>query len=216
LSQKVVELAEQFADGLTTDTALRGAWRAAYDDIVRRMPPGGPEPWAAMTATRAAFDRQLELSWYQQAGATAAAARLALAQAAGKNPEDSSRKREGYHRVIEPGSRRALWRPSEVVKEASMQAAMVREIFGPSPLRRQPRIRPSCRGRGGSIIARLAQATYGEREFPSGQLKRDRLGVLADALEEAGSGDVEMLDHLRSDGSHVRGCWCLDLVLARE
>ena len=39
-----------------------------------------------------------------------------------------------------------------------------------------------------------------------------RLAVLADALEEAGSPD-ELVAHLRGPGPHVRGCWCVDLIL---
>jgi FHA domain len=42
------------------------------------------------------------------------------------------------------------------------------------------------------------------------------LPVLADALEEAGCTDQDILDHLRGPGPHVRGCWAVDLVLGRE
>ncbi len=64
-------------------------------------------------------------------------------------------------------------------------------------------------------MARLAQAAYQERELPSGHLLPGRLTVLADALEEAGLADVELLGHLRGDGPHVRGCWALDALLGR-
>jgi hypothetical protein len=37
--------------------------------------------------------------------------------------------------------------------------------------------------------------------------------VLADALEEAGCGDADLLGHLRSPGPHVRGCLAVDLLL---
>jgi hypothetical protein len=43
----------------------------------------------------------------------------------------------------------------------------------------------------------------------------DRLPILADALEDAGCDDGDLLAHLRGDGPHVRGCWALDLVLER-
>jgi hypothetical protein len=36
--------------------------------------------------------------------------------------------------------------------------------------------------------------------------------VLADAMEEAGSDDAELLSHLRGASEHVRGCWALDLL----
>ena len=40
--------------------------------------------------------------------------------------------------------------------------------------------------------------------------------VLADALEEAGCSDDELLGHLRGPGPHVRGCWALDLILGKQ
>ena len=60
----------------------------------------------------------------------------------------------------------------------------------------------------------LAQASYDEYTHPGGDLDRDRLAVLADALEEAGAnGDV--LGHLRSPGPHVKGCFAVDAILGR-
>jgi hypothetical protein len=61
----------------------------------------------------------------------------------------------------------------------------------------------------------LAQAAYDERILPGGGLDAERLLVLADALEDGGA-DAALLLHLRSPGPHVRGCWALDLILARE
>jgi hypothetical protein len=68
----------------------------------------------------------------------------------------------------------------------------------------------------GGIVARLAQVTYEERELPSGHLFASHLALLADALEDAGCTDAELLGHLRGPGPHVRGCWALELVLAKE
>ena len=50
---------------------------------------------------------------------------------------------------------------------------------------------------------------YDARDFTS-------LPVLADALEEAGCASSDILDHCRSAGPHVRGCWLVDLVLGKE
>ena len=41
------------------------------------------------------------------------------------------------------------------------------------------------------------------------------LPVLADALEEAGCTDADLLAHCRSGGGHLRGCWAVDLLLAK-
>jgi hypothetical protein len=64
-------------------------------------------------------------------------------------------------------------------------------------------------------VTSLATAAYEERALPSGELDPARLAVLADALEETGCRDQSVLDHLRSPGPHVRGCWPLDLILGR-
>lgn len=62
----------------------------------------------------------------------------------------------------------------------------------------------------------VAQAAYDGRDPASGHIDPVRLAVLADALEEAGCAEGDVLSHLRSPGPHVRGCWALDLVLGRE
>src|SRR5262245_45027216 len=95
-------------------------------------------------------------------------------------------------------------------KAKRMACTLLRDIFGNPfhPVIRNPTwLMPS--------IVSLAQAAYEERSLPSGHLDPDRLAVLADALEEAGCTDPALLGHLRGPGSHVRGCWAVDLVLGR-
>jgi hypothetical protein len=65
------------------------------------------------------------------------------------------------------------------------------------------------------LVVRLAQGAYDERLLPAGTLDDARLAVLADALEEAGCTDGEVLGHLRSPGPHVRGCWAVDWALGK-
>jgi hypothetical protein len=65
-------------------------------------------------------------------------------------------------------------------------------------------------------VVTLAHVAYNERDLPSGHLDPARLGVLADALEEAGRTNVEVLGHLRGPGPHVRGCFVLDAILGKE
>jgi hypothetical protein len=63
-------------------------------------------------------------------------------------------------------------------------------------------------------VVLLAQAAYTERLLPSGELDRDRLLILADALEEVG-GATDLLQLLRSGGPHVRGCAVVDALLGK-
>jgi hypothetical protein len=58
-------------------------------------------------------------------------------------------------------------------------------------------------------VVALAQAIYENRTF-------DRLPALADALEQAGCDNADILAHCRGPGPHVKGCWALDLVLGKE
>ena len=54
-----------------------------------------------------------------------------------------------------------------------------------------------------STVAALARSVYRERAF-------DRLPILADALEEAGCSDPDVLGHCRGGERHTRGCWVVD------
>ena len=56
------------------------------------------------------------------------------------------------------------------------------------------------------VVAKMARCIYDERAL-------DRLPILADALEDAGCDNDEMLNHFRGPGPHFRGCWALDLLL---
>ena len=55
----------------------------------------------------------------------------------------------------------------------------------------------------------VAAKMYHERDFLG-------LPILADALQEAGCEDETILSHCRGEGTHVRGCWVVDLVLGKE
>jgi hypothetical protein len=57
---------------------------------------------------------------------------------------------------------------------------------------------------------------YHERTLPVGHVVRERLVVLTGAREQVNCTDAELLEHLRLLGPHERGCWALDLVLAKE
>ena len=40
--------------------------------------------------------------------------------------------------------------------------------------------------------------------------------ILADALQDAGCDNPDILNHCRGDGPHVRGCWVMDRALGKE
>jgi hypothetical protein len=77
---------------------------------------------------------------------------------------------------------------------------LIREIFG-DPTLEDPRFDSV-----GSTVMALAQAMYAELAF-------DRMPILADALEEGGCTEEDVLDHCRNGASHYLGCWVIDLLI---
>lgn len=88
--------------------------------------------------------------------------------------------------------------------ERAVQTRLLRDIFG-NPFRTVA-VDPSWLS---STAVAIAQGIYEEKAF-------DRLPILADALQDAGCEHPDILNHLRSPGPHVRGCWALDLVLGKS
>jgi hypothetical protein len=66
-------------------------------------------------------------------------------------------------------------------------------------------------------VLALAQATYENRNLSAGTLDNARLAIFADALEDAGCDNADILNHCRQPGAvHVRGCFVLDLLLGKS
>jgi hypothetical protein len=59
-----------------------------------------------------------------------------------------------------------------------------------------------------STVVALAEGIYQDRAF-------DRMPILADALQDAGCDNEDILNHCLQPGEHVRGCWALDLILGK-
>jgi hypothetical protein len=97
--------------------------------------------------------------------------------------------------------------PGLLANETSWQCALLRDIFG-NPFH-PTSVHPGWLTWNDGTIPKLAQAIYDERAF-------DRLPILADALEEAGCADADILSHCRQPGAHVRGCWVVDLLLGKS
>lgn len=61
-----------------------------------------------------------------------------------------------------------------------------------------------------SDVLALARGIYDERAF-------DRMPILADALQDAGCANEDVLSHCRDPHTaHVRGCWVVGLLLGKE
>jgi hypothetical protein len=89
--------------------------------------------------------------------------------------------------------------------EVAVQAGILRDIVG-NPFRRV-NFDPTWRT---SDVELLARGIYEERAF-------DRMPILADAIQEAGCDNADILAHCRdTNTTHVRGCWVVDLVLGKQ
>jgi hypothetical protein len=82
-------------------------------------------------------------------------------------------------------------------------ADLLRDVVG-NPFRTVA-VRPSWLRANGGAVEQLARAIDEEGRF-------EDLPILADALEEAGCTDEQILLHCRKPGIHVRGCWLVDLL----
>jgi hypothetical protein len=79
--------------------------------------------------------------------------------------------------------------------------ARARCLLGPpGRLRREAWVTPTA--------VALARDIYDSRHFAL-------LGVLADALEEAGCRSSPVLEHCRGPGEHIRWCWVVDLIFGK-
>jgi hypothetical protein len=220
-SQQAVEVGERFADGAATSEALataraaaeaaRAEATAAADDAMRAMSHGDFNYYADMRATSFA------------AGGAVACASAPAADAASSAVQDFIM--AASSQCI--SSLEAAWwgwdSPSAFADQAAVEAdarrglcALVFDIVG-NHFRPLPPLPPAVLTWNDHTVPRLAQAIFNERRLPEGPLDPARLGILADALLDAGCDDEELLEHLRSEGHpHYRGCHALDKILARS
>ena len=93
--------------------------------------------------------------------------------------------------------------PSPVkLAQASLLRCVVGNPFTPAG------IHPAWLRWNGGAVPSLAETIHRERRF-------DELPVLADALEEAGCDDGDLLGHCRTRREHAPGCWVLSLLRSR-
>jgi hypothetical protein len=92
-------------------------------------------------------------------------------------------------------------------QESAAQAELLRDVFGDcfSPVV----VQPSWLAWHDGTVRRMATAIYEDRAF-------EQLPILADALEDAGCDNADILNHCRQPCVHVRGCWVLDLLLGKQ
>jgi hypothetical protein len=197
---RAVEVAEQYADWLVHDDVLDQAYQAA---INRSYGAWGQSQYEIL------LSRQMTVS--RASGAASGAAWEVRAKGLRADRRLQRQARRARRRGAQPDVAEPNDAQAAAVEESRQQCALLRDMF--ATLFRSVVIAPTWRARD---VIDLARAAYNERLLPSGHLDPVRLAVLADALEEAGCSEQAILDHLRGPAPHVRGCWPVDLILAKE
>lgn len=95
--------------------------------------------------------------------------------------------------------------PAPIRPGLEAYCGLLRDIFG-NPFR-PVAFEPGWRS---DTVVPLAKHMYESRDFSA-------MPILADALQDAGCENPDILDHCRDPtGVHVRGCWVVDLVLGKD
>jgi hypothetical protein len=191
-SRIAVVTAEAHADGLQGRSELLEAEQKAYEAAERLLEQTPDLEWKRSPTWHAMW----------------AAASLTGATS-GRRPISGASHHTQYAIAWERAPRPNQREEREAIRqfEGQRQWRWVVDIFG-NPFRRS-NLNPVWLAWKDRNVPKLAQSIYVERAF-------ERLPVLADALEEAGCEDANILTHCRSDGQHIRGCWVLDLLLGKE
>jgi hypothetical protein len=209
-SRRSLEAVEQYLEGAVTAAEAAEAWRqeqeghraiAESDSIQNRTEVA---PWATLAVNWAALPLNPQEPDNERID-TRRRPRVAAVEAA---------RYVGMVESMELYRTQRRWDEALSQRMCKRLCDLVRDFFGPLPFRQVP-IDPRLLNWDGGIVVRLARAAYDERKLPEGTLVPLHLAVLADALLDAGCTNEECLGHLRGPGPHVRGCWAIDLLLAR-
>jgi hypothetical protein len=201
LHRRAVDVSEQFADGLVPKTKLREAhqavqavWTEANAAMQRPFLEGrvpSADELRKMQITMPLTTSALYTADPSYASAALRIVHMGLSSAAAVTAAGVKQPEHGL--AINDAFRR--------------QAVLVRDIFG-NPFRPFRLYAGDLGGKEG-VVAKIARTIYDEHRF-------DEMPVLADALEEAGCADHEMVEHCRAPGEHARGCWVLDALLDKS
>jgi hypothetical protein len=202
--QRALETAEQYADWLVHDDELEAAREriALSRDLVI-------VPFDALLAREITTTLVARVASWQvwNAGVRAGHAQRRVLRQSRRDLRRQRRKGDGMTTEAWVASDPERARTTAEMEERRHQCEILRCTFG-NPFRPVTLDTALLRWKQGMVV-QLAQAIYEERHFQD-------LPVLADALEDAGCTNPDLLAHFRGPGPHVLGCWGLDTVLKKE
>lgn len=194
-SRLAVNVMDQYLEGLATDEELIAAGRAAFEEWMEEMGSN-----RASSATYGLYhSTPARANGWSAASICAAEAADAIRIEAQKGFPVSP-----IPGGVTPAGRwegEAAWRA-----ECAAQCRLIRDIFH-GPLRPVFFRQHWLRWNDGTVRS-VAEVIYKERDF-------SLMPILADALEDAGCDQADILNHCRQPNEHVRGCWVVDLLLGK-
>jgi hypothetical protein len=235
--RQAVEAAEMFADGRVDAKQLRRArreagavrqvleeeWDAASDtDRVSSTPETGAArhmAYARYSAANACAGAAIAESSFARGGGRDAAYEAWIAARKEQDYEARKAAEEVAHAMPSSDDWMAASRETAYYRIWSgtmrRQGEVLLDILG--NLTGLGSVDPAWRAWNDGAVVKLAAAIYDKPGWPDLSVGADpdwsAWCALADALEQAGCTNLDLLYHLRGPGPHVRGCAALDLLL---
>ena len=208
-----VETAERFADGVATEAELAALLTTPHRAFVPDVPyeVGDVAQYREYRSTADAHSAVKALLALPHDNCHVCGAEMTAALSRGTMILDCPGCESVSRWVLNPASKfacearatghrdyTALFRA-----ESAEQTELLRDIVG-NPYR-PVAFDPAWRT---DTVVTLARQMYDSREFVA-------MPILADALQDAGGEDKQVLTHCREPRVHVRGCWVCDAVLGK-
>ncbi len=202
-SQVCIDVVERFVDGQATEDELGSArWRAECPTFEHDFEPAVWRKWTKAGEIPLTVQRLVQMGVFSEED---------LQQ--DEPPVDPAYKEKlltAAKLAYRAGRAHPLgdsWLLRWISRMSGPITSLIRCIFG-NPVNPSP-LEPRWLQWNDATIPKIAASIYDERRF-------EDMPILADALQDAGCHDTDILDHCRSDGPHARGCWVLDLLLRKE
>jgi hypothetical protein len=193
-ARRIVQLSELVADGLAERDALLKEVRPLSQEVYRAVE--GARGVTVFDGDPEEADPTEEEEFARLSVALQASFASILATTSGS--------RTAVRRALDLLADLVGWNPGE---ERRAQCHLIRDVFG-NPFKPIVVDHAWLRWNNG-FVPKMAHAIYDDYTFQD-------LPILADALEEAGCNNKDVLQHCRSRKDHVRGCFVVDLVIGKR
>jgi hypothetical protein len=194
-SRKAVEMTEHFVDGLATEAQLLAAHEEAFQ-ARQEMSHTAVASCRLVNFHEEAFQAKQEMSTIRGNHIRYIAAHMAHGVSGYETVDVTAESAEVLVRIGTLGTLRRAQ-----TEQAQALHCVLGNLFRP--------VAPDPGWRT-SDVTLLAQGIYDEHAF-------ERMSILADALQDAGCDNTDILSHCRDTSTpHTRGCWVVDLVLGKS